>query len=113
MEALLRDLALYKGFSCIALRYFNPIGAHPSGLLGENPTGTPTNIFPLLLQAAAGERASITVFGGDYATSDGSCIRDYIHIMDIAQGHCLALDYLLDAKAHNRSIGFDAFNLGT
>jgi UDP-glucose 4-epimerase len=89
------------------LRYFNPVGAHPSGLLGETPRWTPGNLFPLLAQVASGARSGIEVFGGDYPTPDGSAIRDYIHVCDLAEGHLRALE-----KLDERS-GVEAINLGT
>lgn len=78
----------------VNLRYFNPTGAHPSGLLGENPRGTPMNLMPYLLQVATGKREFLSVYGNDYNTSDGTCIRDYLHVMDLAEGHLAALNYL-------------------
>ncbi len=90
------------------LRYFNPIGAHPSGIIGENPVGIPNNIFPLILQTALKQKNKFQIFGGDWNTPDGTCIRDYIHIMDLAEGHMLALNYLL-----NNDPQLINFNLGT
>lgn len=108
LEEILRDLVSADSTWGIALmRYFNPIGAHRSGLLGELPYGTPNNLMPHVLKAASGETARLQIFGGDYETVDGSCIRDFIHIMDLASGHVKALDYL------ERSFGCEAFNLGT
>lgn len=80
--------------SAILLRYFNPIGNHPSGLLGEDPNGIPNNLMPIIMQVARGERPELTVFGDDYPTPDGTCIRDYIHVVDLAKGHLKALDSL-------------------
>ncbi|EAU75540.1 UDP-glucose 4-epimerase GalE [Synechococcus sp. RS9916] len=80
------------------LRYFNPVGAHPSGLIGENPLGTPNNLFPYISQVAIGRRNSVSVFGGDWPTPDGTGIRDYIHVMDLAEGHVETLNYLLNDK---------------
>jgi len=91
----------------VSLRYFNPIGAHPSGLLGEDPHGTPRNIVPYLAQVAVGRRERVQVFGGDYPTPDGSAIRDYVHVVDIARGHVAALDHVADRP------GMQLFNLGT
>ncbi|MFF0817855.1 UDP-glucose 4-epimerase GalE [Rhodococcus sp. NPDC003318] len=91
----------------VSLRYFNPIGAHPSGLLGEEPHGTPRNIVPYLAQVAVGRRERVQVFGGDYVTPDGSAIRDYVHVVDIARGHVTALDHVDDRA------GMQLFNLGT
>ena len=82
-----------KGYSIVLLRYFNPIGAHPSGLIGELPIGTPNNLVPYITQTAAGSREKITVFGDTYDTPDGTCIRDYIHVCDLAESHVLALNY--------------------
>ena len=90
------------------LRYFNPIGAHPSGLIGESPNGVPNNIFPYINKVAAGEIDKLTIFGDNWPTHDGTGIRDYIHVMDLAEGHILALEYLM--KNNNQLINF---NLGT
>lgn len=92
------------------LRYFNPVGAHPSGQLGEMPIGTPNNLVPIVTQTAIGEREQVTVFGQDYATRDGTCIRDYVHVMDIANAHTKALQYLEDG---NNQMPCEIFNLGT
>jgi UDP-glucose 4-epimerase len=81
--------------SAISLRYFNPVGAHPSATLGENPVGVPNNLFPFIAQTAAGLRTEVSVFGDDYPTPDGTGVRDYIHVMDLAEGHVAALDFLL------------------
>ena len=89
------------------LRYFNPAGAHESGLIGEDPAGIPNNLMPFICQTAAGIRKELQVFGNDYNTPDGTCIRDYIHVMDLAAGHLKALEYSL---SHT---GIDTFNLGT
>ncbi|KAH8696135.1 UDP-glucose 4-epimerase [Talaromyces proteolyticus] len=90
------------------LRYFNPAGAHPSGIMGEDPQGVPYNLLPLLAQVATGKREKLLVFGDDYASHDGTAIRDYIHILDLAQGHLLALNYL-----RSNHPGVRAWNLGT
>lgn len=90
------------------LRYFNPAGAHPSGIMGEDPAGVPYNLLPLLAQVAVGKREKLLVFGDDYESKDGTAIRDYIHIDDLAKGHLIALNHLRDAKP-----GVRAFNLGT
>ncbi len=92
--------------SVLSLRYFNPIGAHPSGFIGETPTGTPNNLLPYLMQVAAGIRKKLFIFGNDYPTADGTAVRDYIHVMDLAQGHVLALQ-----KTEQRE-GCWTFNLG-
>lgn len=107
-EQILRDLAAAdSGWSVLLLRYFNPIGAHPSGLLGESPRGTPNNLLPYVAKVACGELPVLHVFGGDYDTPDGTGVRDYIHVMDLAEGHVRALAYVL---AHH---GVDAINLGS
>ncbi len=94
-EQILRDLIQADNSWKIAtLRYFNPVGAHPSGLIGEDPCGTPNNLMPCLAQAAAGQRDKLLVFGGDYPTPDGTGVRDYIHVVDLARGHLAALDAL-------------------
>jgi UDP-glucose 4-epimerase len=107
-EQILRDACTrYPELSVIALRYFNPIGAHPSGQLGEDPTGIPNNVVPYLMQVAVGRRAQLSVFGDDYNTPDGTAIRDYIHVLDVAAGHLDALTHLSDES------GLRVFNLGT
>lgn len=98
IEYLLKDMVQHKGFSVICLRYFNPIGAHHSGLLGENPKGIPTNLVPFLLKVAKKEIEKITVFGDDYPTPDGTCIRDYIHIEDLANAHLLSYNWLIQQQ---------------
>jgi UDP-glucose 4-epimerase len=108
IEHLLADHAVANGGFCYAaLRYFNPAGAHPSGCLGEDPRGVPNNLFPYLSQVAVGKRPALRVWGKDYGTEDGTGVRDYIHVMDLARGHLAALDYL---KSRQRSI---TVNLGT
>ena len=92
------------------LRYFNPIGAHPSAAIGELPLGVPNNLIPYLTQTVAGIRQELTVFGGDYDTPDGTCIRDYIHVMDLAEAHVVSLKRLLENQAQER---FEVFNIGT
>jgi UDP-glucose 4-epimerase len=107
-EDILRDLERADARWKIALlRYFNPVGAHPSGQLGEDPRGIPNNLMPFVTQVAVGKRARLQVFGGDYDTPDGTGVRDYIHVMDLAEGHVAALRYLLDTGS-----GITA-NLGT
>lgn len=119
MEFLLKDMALHKGFEVICLRYFNPIGAHHSGILGENPKGIPTNLVPFLLRVAKKEIEKITVFGDDYQTPDGTCIRDYIHIEDLAQAHLQSFEYLLHKAELEQTQEswhfprFEVFNIGT
>lgn len=93
--------------SVVLLRYFNPIGAHPSGLIGEDPRGIPNNLMPYVTQVAVGKRERLTVFGSDYPTKDGTCLRDYIHVVDLAKGHVKAVAYIL---GHS---GTEIFNLGT
>jgi UDP-glucose 4-epimerase len=92
------------------LRYFNPVGAHPSALIGEIPIDKPNNLVPYITQTAIGKLSQMTVFGDDYDTRDGSCIRDYIHVCDIAHAHTLALQYLLKNK---KTTPVEVFNLGT
>lgn len=107
-EHLLRDAcARYSDLRVAALRYFNPAGAHPSHLLGEDPVGPPSNLLPYIAQVAVGRRTELTVFGDDYATPDGTCIRDYLHVVDVARAHVLALDKL------DRIDGMRVVNLGT
>ena len=93
--------------SAVLLRYFNPIGAHESGFIGEDPSGIPNNLMPFITQVAVGKRPELTIFGGDYDTPDGTCRRDYIHVMDLAAGHVKAIEYALKNK------GIGIFNLGT
>lgn len=93
----------------IILRYFNPVGAHPSGSLGEDPTGVPNNLMPYVSQVAVGKQPHINVFGNDYDTIDGTGVRDYLHIMDLAEGHVSALEKLLKSDEN----GALAINLGT
>ena len=96
-------------FNCISLRYFNPIGSHSSSEIGELPVGVPQNLIPYITQSVAGIREQLTVFGDDYPTNDGTCIRDYIHVEDLANSHVIALNYLIK----NKSIKNDFFNIGT
>lgn len=108
MEQILEDAAKANPkLSVILLRYFNPIGAHESGLIGEDPQGVPNNLMPYIAQVAVGRRDHLTVFGGDYPTPDGTCLRDYIHVMDLADGHVKAVEYATEHK------GVEVFNLGT
>ncbi|KAL1605673.1 UDP-glucose-4-epimerase [Nothophoma quercina] len=97
-----------KKWNAALLRYFNPAGAHPSGIMGENPLGVPYNLLPLLAQVAIGKREKLLVFGDDYASKDGTAIRDYIHVLDLARGHLQALNYLREHQP-----GVKAWNLGT
>lgn len=94
----------------ISLRYFNPIGAHPSAEIGELPIGTPQNLVPYITQTAVGRRKELSIFGNDYPTPDGTCIRDYIHVMDLARAHVVALERLLNDEQTNN---YEVFNLGT
>ena len=109
-EAILRDVVIAHGCKAIALRYFNPIGAHPSGHIGELPLGVPQNLVPFVTQAAAGLRAELSVFGNDYPTRDGTAIRDYIHVVDLAQAHVLAMERLLQNTSQEP---MEIFNIGT
>ncbi|MFD6096605.1 UDP-glucose 4-epimerase GalE [Nocardiopsis flavescens] len=106
-ERVLADLAAADPrWHIISLRYFNPVGAHSSGLIGEDPQGVPNNLFPYLSQVAAGSREFLQVFGDDYDTADGTGVRDYLHVVDLARGHLAALDHLADAAGHR------VYNLG-
>ncbi|MEH7159409.1 UDP-glucose 4-epimerase GalE [Neobacillus drentensis] len=108
IEEILRDLYVAdSSWSIALLRYFNPIGAHESGRIGEDPNGIPNNLMPFITQVAVGKRAELQVFGHDYPTVDGSGVRDYIHVVDLALGHLKALERV------NSTTGVDAFNLGT
>lgn len=108
IEYILKDLAKAdKDFNIAILRYFNPVGAHPSGLIGEDPNGIPNNLCPYITKVAAGKLERVNVFGGDYDTPDGSGVRDYIHVVDLAKGHVLAVNKLLTKS------GLFIVNLGT
>lgn len=108
IEEILRDLVIADDSWHIALlRYFNPVGAHKSGLIGEDPAGIPNNLMPYISQVAVGRRKELQIFGGDYPTPDGTGVRDYIHVVDLASGHIAALDWLRQHK------GVHTFNLGT
>jgi len=110
-ERIIQDLTIaYKDMSAILLRYFNPVGAHPSGHIGELPLGKPMNLVPVITQTAIGKLPKMFVHGTDYDTRDGSCVRDYVHVCDIAHAHTLALQYLMNKK--NQTL-CDVFNLGT
>ena len=109
-ETILQDFSKVNTTSSILLRYFNPVGAHPSILLGEVPLGKPMNLVPAITQTAIGKLPKMFVWGSDYPTRDGSCIRDYIHVCDIANAHTLALQYLIEKR---NSTNCDVFNLGT
>ena len=107
-EIILKDNANWLNTQC--LRYFNPIGAHESGLIGELPIGVPNNLIPYLTQTVAGIRKELTVFGDDYNTTDGTCIRDYIHVMDLAEAHVFAVNRLINDEQNE---SFEVFNIGT
>ena len=108
IEEILSDVARSdKNWRIICLRYFNPVGAHESGLIGENPRGMPNNLMPFVMQVAAGKQTELKIFGNDYSTRDGTGVRDYIHVMDLAEGHKAALDFL------DKESGWHAINLGT
>lgn len=108
IEKILEDYSLSDpSFSAVILRYFNPIGAHPSGLLGEDPNGIPNNLMPYISQVAIGKLPKLRVFGDDYKTNDGTGVRDYIHVIDLAEGHVYAL------KAFEKGNGVNIYNLGT
>ncbi len=109
-EQILMDVARADGRPVIALRYFNPAGAHPSAMLGEFPIQPPTNLVPVITQAAIGRREKVVVFGNDYPTPDGTPIRDYIHIMDLAEAHLAALRRLLNSEME---APYEAYNVGT
>jgi UDP-glucose 4-epimerase len=109
-EDIVRDCSNAYETASILLRYFNPVGAHPSNHLGELPIGKPMNLVPAITQTAIGKIPKLTVYGNDYPTRDGSCIRDFIHVCDIAHAHTLALQYLIEQK--NKTY-CDVFNLGT
>ena len=107
-EQILRDVSVaHPDWSVVLLRYFNPVGAHESGKIGEDPTGIPNNLMPYVSQTAVGRREYLTVFGDDYDTHDGTGVRDYIHVMDLAEGHVAAVEYA------EKFTGCDAINLGT
>jgi UDP-glucose 4-epimerase len=110
-EDILRDsVRAYEGIRGIALRYFNPIGAHPSALIGELPRGVPNNLVPFITQTAIGKRECLSVFGNDYPTADGTCLRDYIDIVDLAKAHVCAVSRMVNDKMKN---GYEIFNIGT
>jgi UDP-glucose 4-epimerase len=109
-EILQESITSNSKIQCISLRYFNPIGAHPSSLIGELPNGIPENLLPFITQTAAGIRGELKVFGNDYDTPDGTCIRDYIDVNDLARAHLSAIDRLLSGQ--NKKL-FEIFNLGT
>lgn len=107
IELILEDLfQADKTWSIVILRYFNPIGAHESGLIGEDPNGKPNNLFPYLLKVAVGIYPELTIFGNDYLTSDGTCIRDFVHVVDLAKGHVKSLEKLINSN-------YTVYNLGS
>lgn len=107
IERIISDLAAsWPKFSAVILRYFNPVGAHPSGLIGEDPNGIPNNLMPVIMNVYRGEIAELSIYGDDYETADGTCVRDYIHVVDLAKGHIAALN-ALDKR------GVLVYNLGT
>jgi len=108
IEEMLKDVCSSdKNFSAICLRYFNPVGSHESGLIGENPKNIPNNLMPYITQVASGKLKELSIYGNNYLTKDGTGVRDYIHVMDLAYGHLKGLDFL------NDNFGWHAFNLGT
>ncbi|KAE8664638.1 UDP-glucose 4-epimerase 1 [Hibiscus syriacus] len=109
VEEMCRDVQRAdQEWKIILLRYFNPVGAHQSGYIGEHPRGTPNNLMPYMQQVAVGKRPALTVFGDDYSTGDGTCVRDYVHVVDLARGHVAALRKLSDPD-----IGCEVYNLGS
>lgn len=109
-EQIINEFSKSNTSQSILLRYFNPVGAHPSALIGELPIGKPANLVPVITQTAIGKLPQVMVFGADYPTRDGSCIRDFIHVCDIAHAHTLAVQYLMEGKSLKRC---EVFNLGT
>jgi len=110
-EEIIKDaIESYNAFNAINLRYFNPIGAHPSAEIGELPIGLPNNLIPFITQTVAGKREKLRVFGNDYNTPDGSCIRDYINVVDLAKAHVVSIERLLEKKTKSKC---EVFNLGT
>lgn len=108
IDEILNDISVSnKDWSILSLRYFNPIGAHPSGLIGEDPLGIPNNLIPFITQVAVGRRKKLNIFGNNYPTDDGTCVRDYIHVVDLARGHTKALEKVLNFT------GCEFINLGT
>lgn len=109
-EEIIRDCCKAYGLAAISLRYFNPIGAHETALIGEVQHGEPHHLVPYITETAAGKRNKLSVFGGDYNTSDGSCVRDFIHVVDIARAHVNAIDRLIEEKTESE---FEVYNLGS
>jgi UDP-glucose 4-epimerase len=108
-EQIIKDISNLFDMACISLRYFNPAGAHPTGLIGEAPKNKAVNLVPVITETAMGKREQMTVFGNDYDTRDGSCIRDYIHVMDLAKAHTLALESIINGNQKNK---LEVYNLG-
>jgi len=109
-EEIIHDTTKVSDLQAISLRYFNPIGAHESAKIGELPKGTPQNLVPFITQTAIGKRKELSVFGDDYLTDDGTCIRDYIHVVDLAEAHVVAIERLVEQKNKDQ---FEVFNVGT
>lgn len=109
-EEILEKTTTVKNINAISLRYFNPVGAHPSSLIGELPLGVPNNLMPFITQTAAGVRQQLTVFGNDYNTPDGTCLRDYIHVVDLAKAHVKSCDRLLQSSVDDK---YEVYNIGT
>ncbi len=108
IEEIIKDVCVANpGFSATILRYFNPIGAHPSGLIGEDPNGRPNNLMPIIMKVVAGEIPELSIYGNDYDTADGTCVRDYIHVVDLAKGHVAALEAMNDKRR------LQVYNLGS
>ena len=111
VEEMLRDITVASNMQAVLLRYFNPIGAHDSGLIGEDPHGIPNNLMPYIAQVAIGQREKLSVFGGDYPTVDGTGVRDYIHVVDLAKGHVKALERITETETKQGQCL--TYNLGT
>lgn len=109
-EDIIRDASRNERFSAISLRYFNPVGNHPSAMIGEEPHGVPTHLVPYLTQTAKGIRNHLNIFGNDYSTPDGTCVRDYLHVVDLAKAHIVAIERLLSGTSKE---AFEVFNIGT
>lgn len=109
-EQIIKDFVSTHALQAIALRFFNPVGAHPSAEIGELPKGVPSNLLPFMAQTAAGIHEKLRIWGDDYNTHDGTCIRDYIHVCDLARVHALALEHLMDLKQKS---SYEVFNIGT
>jgi UDP-glucose 4-epimerase len=109
-EEILEKTSAVKNINVVSLRYFNPVGAHATSLIGELPLGVPNNLMPYITQTAAGVREQLTVFGNDYDTPDGTCLRDYIHVVDLAKAHVKSCERLLQ---NNMSDKYEVYNIGT